>query len=96
MAAEQREETAERERPERRRRARHGHTRVVGEAATLGQVAGELEMDPRVVQRKRREADRPGDLTGSQQEEGDADGEPRGRRGEGEAPPLHRRARSKV
>ena len=43
---------AEQERPQRRGRAGHRHARVVGEAGALGEVAREVQMDPRVVQRK--------------------------------------------
>ena len=96
VAAEHRERPAEREGPERRGRARHRHARVVGEAAPLGQIARELHVDPRVVEREGLHAEHARELARPQQEEPDREGERGDRGGDGERPSPHRAARSKV
>jgi hypothetical protein len=96
MTAEHREGAAERERPERRGRARHRHARVVGKAAPLGQVAGELHVDPRVVEGEGLHAELPRELSRPHQEEADREGERDGGDGDRERPAPHRVARSKV
>ena len=75
VAAEHRERPAEREGPERCGRARHRHARVVGEPAPLGQIARELHVDPRVVEREGLQTKHARDLARLQQEESDRERE---------------------
>jgi hypothetical protein len=62
------------QRPRGRGGARHRHARIVGEAGALGEVAGEVQMNPRVVERKAG-AVRDGALAEDEEHEGHDDGE---------------------
>ena len=90
----ERERSAQQQGPEWRGGSRDRLARVVGEAPPLGQVPGELHMDPRVVQREGAEADGARDPVRPPEEDGQPEGQRHARGAEGARP--HRAARSKV
>ncbi len=95
VSARDREEPGEEDRPEGRRRARDGDAGVVGEAPSLGEIARELEMDPRIVEGKARGAQGSRDLALAEKVEADGGGEPRQDQ-PGGAAALQRAGRTKV
>jgi len=95
VSARDREEPSEEEGPEGRRRARNGDAEVVSEAPSLGEIARELEMDPRVVEGKARGAQGSRDLTLAEKIEAEGGGEPRQDQPGGRAA-LQRAGRTKL
>ena len=95
MSATDLEQSREQEGPERRGGAGHGNVGVVGKPVTRGEIAGELEMDPGVVEGKPSEVEAPHDEAPALEEEGV--GRDEGGRGEQERPATpHRLSRTNV
>ncbi len=95
MGAADLEHPGEEQGPEGRRGAGHRYVGIVGKPVTRGEIAGELEVDPGVVEGKSAEVDAAYDETLALKEEGERRGE-RDRGEEERAASSHRLSRTNV